>query len=585
GITVENSEFKCDEFGIRADGSGAYDLTMKDSSITAAQPIVIRNTTGAYQLKLSGNNTLTAGTEGDYQVIFTNGKDDAAYEVPTGAYQYITDDANSEWVVYPDAAYVAQIGEVKYEDFFEALEAAEEGDTITLLQPIVLKEDKEVDLKGLTVDCVEDVYPAFRIQNEANVTFQNGTVTNSDYVFVLGASDGSSAGNLTIKDGNYKGETTVASVTKGTLTIEGGEFAVDPYEGNYNYLLNCIDANYKDGTAKIEVKGGTFNNFDPANNAAEGPGTNFVVEGYVSVDNGDGTWTVKVDDLFDIYAANIRAGDSLDMFFYVQKSDLDGDDYYAEIIREYADEEAKVIKIPYSEWEEYNSNLIRFGYDQIAAKEMTDALKVTVYKDDGTVASHLWLDSVRDYAVRSLTNPANSSNVELLAAMVDMLNYGAASQEYFGYHTDDLANSDIDAYQQYATESVESNDYREAGTNFAGSTVSAKSKVMLTLYFKNITPDMTAKVSYTNHYGTLKSWTVSGSDFVERGSMYGVDILGMSVADGRQLVTCEIIDVDGTSVVASAKDSIESYAARMGESDKVFVLLMKFVQSAYNYFH
>ncbi len=38
--------------------------------------------------------------------------------------------------------------------------------------------------------------------------------------------------------------------------------------------------NYKNGTADIIVKGGTFVNFDPSDNAAEGAGTNFVAKGY-----------------------------------------------------------------------------------------------------------------------------------------------------------------------------------------------------------------------------------------------------------------------------------------------------------------
>ena len=44
--------------------------------------------------------------------------------------------------------------------------------------------------------------------------------------------------------------------------------------------MNCVDAAYKNGTAKIIVKGGTFVNFDPSNNSAEGAGTNFVADGY-----------------------------------------------------------------------------------------------------------------------------------------------------------------------------------------------------------------------------------------------------------------------------------------------------------------
>ena len=88
--------------------------------------------------------------------------------------------------------------------------------------------------------------------------------------------------NLTINGGYYYGGGTAVQVQKGTLTITGGTFACEPYGAPYyyNFLLNCVDSAYKDGTAKIIVKGGTFVNFDPSNNSAEGAGTNFVADGY-----------------------------------------------------------------------------------------------------------------------------------------------------------------------------------------------------------------------------------------------------------------------------------------------------------------
>ena len=58
------------------------------------------------------------------------------------------------------------------------------------------------------------------------------------------------------------------------------------------YLLNCKDDAYQAGTAKMEVTGGTFYGFDPANNTAEGANTNFVKVGYASTANDDGSYTV-----------------------------------------------------------------------------------------------------------------------------------------------------------------------------------------------------------------------------------------------------------------------------------------------------
>lgn len=94
---------------------------------------------------------------------------------------------------------------------------------------------------------------------------------------------------LTINGGEYIAGGSCVQVREGTLIVNGGYFAVynnDNGEGKADnrYVLNCTDASYKAGTANIIVKGGSFLNWNPANNAAEGPGTNFVADGYTVVE-------------------------------------------------------------------------------------------------------------------------------------------------------------------------------------------------------------------------------------------------------------------------------------------------------------
>ena len=112
-----------------------------------------------------------------------------------------------------------------------------------------------------------------------NATANGGIDTGVNGGYGINVRNGS---NLTINGGYYYGGGTAVQVQKGTLTITGGTFACEPYGAPYyyNFLLNCVDSAYKDGTAKIIVKGGTFVNFDPSNNSAEGTGTNFVADGY-----------------------------------------------------------------------------------------------------------------------------------------------------------------------------------------------------------------------------------------------------------------------------------------------------------------
>ena len=104
---------------------------------------------------------------------------------------------------------------------------------------------------------------------------------------------------LTINGGYYYGGGTAVQVQKGTLIINGGTFACEPYSNptyGYNFLINCVDSAYKNGTAKVIINGGTFVNFDPSNCTAEGAGTNFVADGYkvVSEAHGTDTWYTVV---------------------------------------------------------------------------------------------------------------------------------------------------------------------------------------------------------------------------------------------------------------------------------------------------
>ena len=88
---------------------------------------------------------------------------------------------------------------------------------------------------------------------------------------------------LTINGGNYIGGGSCVQVRQGTLVVNGGYFEVNNPEKDYRYVLNCTDANYNNG-AQIIIKGGSFLNWNPANNPAEGAGTNFLAPGYTVVE-------------------------------------------------------------------------------------------------------------------------------------------------------------------------------------------------------------------------------------------------------------------------------------------------------------
>ena len=171
-----------------------------------------------------------------------------------------------------------------------------EADHITISQPTTLNLDAKIispdDMANNSINFCALIVDA---DTTINAGENGGIDTGRNGGYALNVRKGA---NLTITGGSYYGGGTAVQVQEGTLTITGGHFAVEafgePY--GYNFLLNCIDAAYKDGTANIIVKGGTFVNFDPSNNTAEGAGTNFVADGYkvvsASQTNGEVWYTV-----------------------------------------------------------------------------------------------------------------------------------------------------------------------------------------------------------------------------------------------------------------------------------------------------
>ena len=78
---------------------------------------------------------------------------------------------------------------------------------------------------------------------------------------------------------------------RAVVNVAGGKFetAMLNAQGT-SFLLNIYD--HDRATAKINVTGGQFVAFDPADCISEGPHTNFVADGYMSVKTEDNVWTV-----------------------------------------------------------------------------------------------------------------------------------------------------------------------------------------------------------------------------------------------------------------------------------------------------
>lgn len=236
------------------------------------------------------------GTIENLYISTTQGNGDCKKVTPAVGMKYkggVTDDE----AVTPEA----KIGEVSYNTLQDAFDNAESGDTVTLLKNVKTSgvntaEARLVIRKPITLDFNDKIiispdnmgdnntnFAALYVN--ANTTFKattGGIDTGKNGGYAINVNNGA---KLTIDGGKYYGGGTAVQVQKGELTIDDGYFDAEAFSGSYgyNFIINCIDSAYKDGTAKVAIKGGYFAHFNPANNKAEGAGTNFVADGYISV--------------------------------------------------------------------------------------------------------------------------------------------------------------------------------------------------------------------------------------------------------------------------------------------------------------
>lgn len=222
-------------------------------------------------------------------------------------------------VMLPVVALAAEKTASTYEELKSAISTANDGDTIKLLADIDLSQTITVN-KTITLNmngkklyntsdlwdkptAEDDNWSLISVRGSGNLTITgNGTFAakeNDCY-----AVDVQESATVTIKNGTFIGNIHAVYVFAGTANVEGGTYSVqqkypDSAKGD-EFVLNCYDANRANGTAHINVTGGTFKNFNPADNKAEGEGNNFADNSLVVQKNN----TVQNNDYYVGNAAN-----------------------------------------------------------------------------------------------------------------------------------------------------------------------------------------------------------------------------------------------------------------------------------------
>lgn len=264
------------------------------------------------------NNTESDFTADKGTVAVSGGTFSSAVPKDYCAEGYVTVKNSDGTYSVKEGKYVASIGDTKYETLQAAVDAATNGQTVTLLADVIQNTMLTIN-KNITLDLNEKkIYNTEDIWSDTNKTYElisveakvtitgNGSIeAKENDCYTINVKNG----NLTIENGRFVGNVSVVQVEKGTLTINGGEFKLlQKWEGSSKYLINCIDKNYEDNSAVVDICGGKFVDFDPnvaPEKKVDGKAPSFVISAGIGVTkDADGTFTAKSGMAAQIVDAN-----------------------------------------------------------------------------------------------------------------------------------------------------------------------------------------------------------------------------------------------------------------------------------------
>ena len=282
--------------------------------------------------------------------------------------------------------FAAKVGDTYYKTLADAVAAVQNGDTITLLKDVdlgntvtVANKTVTLNMAGKTIYNTKDLWDSklnawslISVRENGNLTITgDGTLkAKADDCYALDTQEGSA--KLTVENGTVIGNISAIYAFLGEVTINGGSYSIQQLNTNnvqdgYGLTINCYDQNYKEKTAKITVTGGYFAHFDPANNKAEGVGTNFVKDGYVSVTSDKSGYDYKVVKKTDTGSIVVKPA--------VAEPEVNVSDKISENDKPAVENAAKSVAVP---------TLGAAAGDKVAAMNKTDAERLVAKAENLT---------------------------------------------------------------------------------------------------------------------------------------------------------------------------------------------------------
>ncbi len=423
--------------------------------------------------------------------------------------------------------------------------------------------------------------------NTQSVTITNGKISaeeGDDYRFIIAAVDGGYS--VQSIGGIYIGKTSNSSngMNENTGIVYSNTISMND-DGTVNIIGNggpYLRYNDNDGQLRFRYyKSSTYTLQQPIHlyKLSGSAGATY----YTSV----GAKVEPKPELVKFTNVSMNLGNSLTMYFKVNAADITGTGNKAVITKNYADgREPVVTEIAQKDWLT-EGELYSIPVENIAAKEMSDIVSVVIQDGSGNAISEVKNSSVRAYAMMTLNT---SSDAKLLTLMAELLNYGAAAQTQFGYGTSDLANAKMNAtHQSYATADTSilaPKANRGDAIKVQSFNMTLESNLLLNLkyYPADVTENMTAKVSYTTHAGTVTSYEIPGSAFEMGTDGYlWVSLSSLAAADINTVATVEIIS--NGAVISTTQINMAVAVAIDGGATPAMTAMSRYCVAAYNFFH
>jgi len=196
---------------------------------------------------------------------------------------------------------------------------------------------------------------------------------------------------------------------------------------------------------------------------------------------------------------------------------------------------------------------------QVMAWSMAETFTITLYgvKDGVVYQGQVITTSVEELAIAKIADYASKSNANACAALVDMLNYGAAVQVCYNHNADAVPSAG--EYASYATATdptfAAENVIDGSGVRVYSNSISMQAKVEIQLLFKNT--DLEGRTFKATVNGAAA--TVEYAPY-NNGTTYTICKVSVKASQMRDIFTIGLYNADGTAASAIYNVSVEAYA-------------------------